>query len=211
MTINVPCIYTSLRILNLVRYADLGLLVIATLLVIVGLIWCCVRHTKQLGHEDIAKFSFQSCLNPEFHSFPSPVYWPSCTTATPAPAPDTTATTDITLEFDAPAPAKSKSKRPWLFRHYPELNHLMRPRIENDINFLVLMLFRADTAHGQIFKSIQVSVYIVYRYKYCNSNCIYMIQISKHLKALIERDNQQLHLFSKVLPGIYNVVKNRMK
>ena len=77
LTINVPCIYTSLRILNLVRYADLGLLVIATLLVIVGLIWCCFRHTEQLGHEDIAKFSFHSCLNPEFHSFPSVIYWPS--------------------------------------------------------------------------------------------------------------------------------------
>ena len=28
------------------------------------------------------------------------------------------------------------------------------------------------------------------------------MQISKHLKALIGRDNQQLHLFSEVLPGI---------
>ena len=139
LTINVPCIYTSLRILDLVRYADLGLLVIATLLVIVGLVWCCVRHTEQLGHKDIAKFSFHSCLNPKFHSFPSPIYWPSYTLHT------------------------SQSKWLWLFRHYPELHlkHLMRPRIKTNMNFLVLMLFRADTTHGQIFKSIQVSVYIV--------------------------------------------------
>ena len=150
LSINVPCIYTSLRILNLVRYADLGLLVIATLLVIVGLVWCCVRHTEQLGHKDIAKFSFQSCLNSKFHSFPSPIYWPSHNWCCQC----------LTTDDSSP---KWQRICTFIFTHYPELHlkHLMRPRIENDTNFLVLMLFRADTTHGQIFKSIQVSVYIV--------------------------------------------------
>ena len=76
----------------------------------------------------------------------------------------------------------------------------MRPRIKTNMNFLVLMLFRADTTHGQIFKSIQVSVYIV---DINTVVCLINAQISKYLNALIDRDNQQLHLFSKVLPGIY--------
>ena len=147
--INIPCVYTSLRILNLVRYADFLLLGIAVLLVLFALGWCFVRHTEQLGHEAIARFCFHSCLNSDLHRFPSPIFWPvyGC----------------LRKEDDETDKKKMKRKQKlmkyfWLFTHYPQfhLTNLFSPRIQNDFDFLLLMLFRADTSHGQVFKDIQV-------------------------------------------------------
>ncbi len=144
LILNVPCVYASLRVLNLVRYADFILLGIAVLLVLFGLIWCFVRHTKQLGHEAIAKFSYHSCLNANLHSFPSPVFWP------------------VYKFYEQSVDPKKRQKLIkyfWLFTHYPQLHltNLFSPRILNDLDFLLLMLFRADTSHGQVFKDIQVN------------------------------------------------------
>ena len=144
LNITVPCVYTSLRILGLIRYADFVLLSIALLLVLFGLVWCCVRHTEQLGHLQIAKFSFHSCLNADSYIFPSLVSWPGC-----------------------PCFAKLKKsernlgqwvQKLWIFTHYPmlHLNNVFSPRILHDLDFLLLMLFRADSSHGQVFKDIQV-------------------------------------------------------
>lgn len=163
LSINVPCIYSSLRILNLVRYADLCLLIIASLLIMVGLVWCSVRHTKELGHEDIAKFSFHSCLNAHFHSFPSLFYWPiyKCFRYNQTP---NDVQESLTTNEDEPEKRHwtkvMKYCALWPAKHYPHphLKHMLTPRIKNDLDFLVLMLFRADTAHGLIFKSIQVFI-----------------------------------------------------
>ena len=58
----VPCVFVTLRVLNLVRYGDYFLIGLAMALIIMGLGWCAIRHSKELGHMDIAKFVFQSCL-----------------------------------------------------------------------------------------------------------------------------------------------------
>ena len=38
----------------------------------------------------------------------------------------------------------------------PFRNSPCRPRIKNDLDFLLLMLFRTDTGHGKVFKEIQI-------------------------------------------------------
>ena len=152
LIINVPCVFVNLRVLNLVRYADFILLGIAILLVLFSLLWCFIRHTEQLGHEAIAKFSFHSCLNADLHSFPSPVFWPvyKCYK---------TSMNRLKSLKDKQTRQK-RIKHFWPFTHYPQphLSNLFSPRILNDLDFLLLMLFRADTSHGQVFKDIQVLI-----------------------------------------------------
>lgn len=51
---------------------------------------------------------------------------------------------------------------------------LCSPRIKNDLDFLLMQLFQADSGHGQVFKEIQVS---------------------KEYRRLYTRDHELLHLF----------------
>ncbi len=158
LVINVPCVFTNLRILNLVRYADFFLLGIAIVLVLFGLLWCCIRHTEQLGHEAIAKFSFHSCLNADFHSFPSPVFWPVYKFCKKSSTVNETSGSAAQLSSKRMYTRQKLIKYFWPFTHYPQLHlpNFFSPRILNDLDFLLLMLFRADTSHGQVFKNIQV-------------------------------------------------------
>lgn len=139
----VECVYTSLRILPLVRYVDFILNALAGVLALIGLVWCFVRHTQELGHIEIARFSFQSCLNSECYIFPPVFSWPSY-----------------------PCCVKEKEKKSklvkyvtWIFTHYPYVHiwNLFSPQIKSDLDFLVMRLFRADSSHGKVFKDIQVS------------------------------------------------------
>ena len=54
------------------------------------------------------------------------------------------------------------------------LRCLYKHRIRNDLDFLIMMLFRSDAGHGRVFKDIQVQ---------------------KELKHLFDRDHELLHLF----------------
>ena len=153
--------YTSLRILSLVRYADYILLGLAILLILVGLFWCCIRHTKELGHRDIANFVFQSCLStktfvfPPFHEIrsndhPSDNCWFCCFSLT----------------------LVTRGCRGCIACQFQFM--LFSPRIQNDLDFFEMYLFRADTSHGRVFKEIQ---------------------IDKVLRKLRGEDHQLLHLF----------------
>ncbi len=143
LNITVPCVFTSLRVLSLVRYADFFLLTIAAGLIVYGFVWCFVRHTEQLGYSELAKFSFQSCLKPEHFVFPSILSWPTYSCFTSQKSDETAACFIDVL---------------WPFTHYPYLHvkQIFSPRILHDLDFFILMLFRADTSHGQVFKDIQV-------------------------------------------------------
>ena len=148
---SVLCVFTTLRVLSLVRYADYILIGAATLLILWGLLWCIVRHTAQLGSVEIANFAFQSCLAPDSFTFPHILSWPKC---------------------------PCFSERCCTCR-YPRisLHNFISPRIKNDLDFLLMCLFRADSSHGKVFKDIQ---------------------INKELKRLIGRDHQLLHLYVNV-------------
>ncbi|XP_064399540.1 uncharacterized protein LOC135346000 isoform X2 [Halichondria panicea] len=161
LNVTVPCVYTSLRVLNLVRYADFFLLAIAAGLVLYGLGWCVVRHTEQLGFFELAKFSFQSCLKPDHFVFPPVVSWPTYPC--------------FTTKKNDPEWALW-IERLWPVTHYPQFHvkQIFSPGILHDLDFLLLMLFRADTSHGQVFKDLQTI---------------------KELKGIVGRDHQLLHLF----------------
>ena len=148
LNVTVPCVYTSLRILTVVRYADFVLLAIAVVLVLIGLVWCSVRHIEQLGYTELAKFSFQSCLKPENFVFPPILSWPTYPCFTFKKSDDKTA---------------RKIERFWPLTHYPRLHprHIVWPRILHDLDFLLLMLYRADSSHGQVFKDIQVGNFLI--------------------------------------------------
>ena len=139
----IPCVYTSLRILSLIRYADYILLGLAIMLIFLGLVWCTVRHTKELGHREIAHFVFQSCLSTKTYVFPP---------------------------FHEVRRNRHRSDNCW-FCCFPfallsigcrgcigcQLHFMLFfPRIHNDLDFFEMYLFRADTSHGRVFKEIQI-------------------------------------------------------
>lgn len=143
LNVTIPCIYTSLRILSLVRYADYILLGLAVCLILMGLLWCAIRHTKELGHSDIANFVFQSCLSTKTYVFP-PFYevrrrmnhsdncWFCC----------------------YPFALVTRACRGCIACGFEF--KIFSPRIKNDLDFFELYLFRADTSHGRVFKEIQI-------------------------------------------------------
>ena len=55
---------------------------------------------------------------------------------------------------------------------------LLPPRVENDLDFLLMRLFRADPGHGRVFKDLQVD---------------------KELTRLVSEDHELLHLTSSII------------
>ena len=145
----VSCVYTSLRVLSLVRFGDYILIVTAFVLVSFGLVWCAIRHTKELGHEDIASFVFESSLPTTSYVFPQ----------------------FLTCRRDSCTPkcCCCSCRLPCLY--------LFTPRIQNDLDLLLMHLFRADPSHGRVFKEMQ---------------------IEKHLRVLRADDHEILHLFLNI-------------
>ena len=135
MTFNVTCVFTSLRILSVIRYADYALIIIVFIVTFYGLVWCIRRHTTELGYQEIALFAFTSGLPFEHFVFPSPL---------------------------RSQPYKERIKV------------IFSPRIRNDLDFLLMRLFRADAGIGQVFKDIQ---------------------IHKEMKHHLDQDHELLHLF----------------
>ena len=162
LDINVPCIYISHRIFDHVRFADLSLSIIASVLLIIGLFWCFVRHGNQLGYEDVAKFSFHSCLNEHFHSFPSLFTWlkhKHYRTSDQDTSQQTEGSRRNANTSNNPSEGSccKKVRQKYTYVKY----YLRTPRIKNDLDFLVMMLFRSDTTHGKMFKSIQVTIQFI--------------------------------------------------
>lgn len=145
LNVTVPCVYTSLRILQIVRLVDFILTGVAGALIIFGLFWCAVRHTEQLGCQQIAKFTFQSCLKPDCFVFPPIIRY--------------SGRKHLKLlqeQFEMSFVMK------YLFWFTMHKIHSFKPRncfhpaIRSDMDFLLLLLFRADASHGKVFKNVQV-------------------------------------------------------
>ncbi len=62
------------------------------------------------------------------------------------------------------------------------------PRIRNDLDFLVMILFRADSGHGRVFKDIQVS---------------------KEIKNQITEDHVKLHLLNDAIKDNFKNTKTK--
>ena len=143
LNITVPCVYTTLRILGVVRYADFALTGGATILALYGIIWCFIRH-KDLGYREAAEFAFQSGLKPETYA-PPPIFHLKGNRFY-----------GILRENYEMKWVKGII---WLFTRQKvllRLKHCWAPRIKNNLDLLVLLLFKADAGRGKVFKDIQV-------------------------------------------------------
>lgn len=68
----IECVYIPLQLLSVLRYVDVSLVSILTLVLLYGFAWCYQGHPTELGAEKMALFAFTSCLLPETYVFPSP-------------------------------------------------------------------------------------------------------------------------------------------
>lgn len=61
----IPCSYNTLSLLWFLWLIEFVILAACLLTLVYGLYWCCVdQHGTELGAKDIAKFCFESCLQP---------------------------------------------------------------------------------------------------------------------------------------------------
>lgn len=134
---SVDCVYSPLRLLSVLQYANYGLIIVAIFVLAWGLAWCFFQHTTELGAEEVANFSFSSCLLPKYYV--PPQLW--------------------------------SGRSSW---------HSWSPRINNDLDFLVMRLFRTDTGYGQVFKDLQVE---------------------REIKQQTDKEHKLLHLFINVQRG----------
>ncbi len=126
----VTCVFTSLRLLALIRGLDVFLLSLVVGGLTWALLWCFRTHKTELGSDNIAKFTFQSGLEPEHHN----VY------------------------FDKLPKSKwhGPSLRLWFSRLCNLFEFCGSECVNSDLDFLILRLFRADSGLGFILKDVQV-------------------------------------------------------
>ena len=123
----VTCIFTSLRLFQLILVIDLILLVCMFPILLWGLIWCFKRHPSVLGSRSIAKFSFSTGMPQELY-VPKPVL------------------SGLLGEF---------YKNGWTF-YYELRNRFILPGIENDFDFMIMLLSVVDIGLGNTFREGEV-------------------------------------------------------
>ncbi len=122
----VRCVFTSLRLLEAIRLADVLLLALLILCFTWSFVWCAATHSTELGCSDVAKFVFQSGMRPE-HYVPNYFLW-RCSCCKPC--------------------LKLFTSIPWF--------SYRGPFISTNLKFLVMKLFRTDSGLGFVFKELQV-------------------------------------------------------
>ena len=140
------CVCDSLILLRFLYYAQYVLLGLAILVFITGLVWTYCPHATELGAKKIAEFCFASCLDPEAFSSASWQVLTCCYCGRQR----------IKLSRTRCSSEKSPGNCCKFFFSSPCFD----PRIKNDLDFLLMRLFRADSGHGQVFKDIQILKYL---------------------------------------------------
>lgn len=144
----VLCVFTSLRLLWLIRFAYILLLVLVLLGLSWAIFWCFCTHASELASNQTANFAFFSGLPPEYYvaRLPVPDWFRSLRT--------------LLLRF--------VTTIPWF--------SLRGPRIRNDLDFMVMKLFRTDSGLGYVFRDVQ---------------------IEREVRSLIDDDQRRLNLHYK--------------
>lgn len=124
----VNCIFTSLRLFALVRVFDILLLVFILLILIWGLLWSVWRHPDELGYKNVALFSFTTGMQPSFF-VPHPMLRNSIA---------------FCRIFCSRRLLKEFKLR------------FLTPHIRNDLEFLLLLLYRTESSLAHSFKEGQV-------------------------------------------------------
>jgi len=123
----VQCVFTTLRLLSLIRIADLVLLALVILGFSWAIVWSIRPHSAELGSKDIAKFSFQTGLLPHFY----------------------------VCDFRFPRAGKFKNFMQTVYSFMP-WTALHGPRISSDLDFMLLKLFRTNGGLAYTFRMTQV-------------------------------------------------------
>ena len=168
------CVYNSLTLLYFLRNTALGLVAAAIVVIMIGLVWCFVRHTNELGAKDIAAFCDVSCLPPEEYPFPSTrkvfrriFYCGKEERLLGKNQPKSSENGQGQRELDdiqVEQPNLDENEEeddkplccPCFTGFLNGLKQMFIPRIHTDLDFLVARLFYADSGHGQVFKDIQI-------------------------------------------------------
>ena len=127
MNTTVPCVFTTLRLLSLIKIADLVLLALVILGFSWALLWSIRPHSAELGFKDVAEFSFQTGLLPHF----------------------------FVHDFRFPRAGKLKNFMQAVYSFMPWAA-LHGPRISSDLDFMLLKLFRTNGGLGYTFRMTQV-------------------------------------------------------
>ena len=122
----VVCVFTSLRLISSIRIGYFFLLSLAILSLLFALMWTYASHPQELGAEYVARFVFETSLQPH-HYVPKLKMLPSV----------------VRRRLMKHA---LFATLPWLFGH----------KIETDLDFLLVMLFRTNSGVGQKLKELQI-------------------------------------------------------
>ena len=125
---SVQCVFTTLRLLSLIKIGELVLLALVILGFSWSLMWTVRPHSAELGSKDIAEFSFYSGLAPQFYVRDFPFF-----------SDDGNFKNFVHNLY---------SFVPWLAWH--------GPRISSDLDFMVLKLFRTNGGLGYVLRMTQV-------------------------------------------------------
>ena len=123
----VTCVFTSLRLIEWIRIAYLVLLSLTIITLTWSLIWCTSSHSSELGYKKVAVFVFQSGL-------PARYFVP---------------------DYEVPTCHRCFQKFYLLFTSIPWLP-LKGPRINTDLDFMMMRLFRTDGGLGHVLKDILI-------------------------------------------------------
>ena len=123
----VTCVFTSMRLFETIRIADLILLALLIFCFIWSLVWCGSTHPTELGTNHVASFCFESAMSPVHYIPKFPLIFCSH---------------NLKRLFRA------------LFTSIPFCGS--GPHIATNLDFLVLRLFRTDSGQGFIFREMQV-------------------------------------------------------
>ena len=192
------CVYNSFRLLNFLHSTMYGLLGLMITVLVIGLVWSGLsRHATELGAKTIADFCFSSCLHPEAFSFTSWMkilekFCSGCEKLLKCSYTKKCNCTKVSKYCCKPWKIFRCSCKPsctkTVFRYcyssclsrfsiWLDTFKCFNPRIKNDLDFLLMRLFKADSGHGQVFKDIQ---------------------IAKHLHTLVSDDYKRLFLLNKI-------------
>ena len=134
----VTCVFKSLRLLEVIRIADIILLFIVVLGLTWALLWVVSSHSNELGHKDTATFSFQSGLEPRYYvpdiQMHVCVQMPRCCLCIPVPR------CCLCLQGVL----------------HKLFTWFRGACISDNMGFLMMMLFRTDGGLGHVVKEVQV-------------------------------------------------------
>ena len=154
LNVQAKCVFTSLRLFGTIRVADLILLALLILSFIWSLVWCFSSHATELGSQEVADFSFQTGILPEYHV-------PPLRTSPCLRLLHHRLSHYVYVIFSSiPLP-------------------FTKPRISTNLDFMVMKLYRTDSGLGHVFRELQV----LQRVKELNDDEQGMVELHKTQQA----------------------------